>query len=42
MSMWVKELRHQAGPDLPIIVVGNKADLENNRQIKKEEAEKYA
>ncbi len=42
MSMWVKELRHQAGPNLPIIVVGNKADLENNRQIKKEEAEKYA
>ena len=31
MSMWVKELRQQLGPDLPIIVVGNKSDLENNR-----------
>jgi GTPase SAR1 family protein len=40
--MWVKELRQQLGPDLPILIVGNKSDLENNRQIKKEEAEKYA
>jgi GTPase SAR1 family protein len=31
MSMWVTELRQQLGPDLPIIIVGNKCDLENNR-----------
>ena len=31
MSMWVKELRQQLGPDLPILIVGNKSDLENNR-----------
>ena len=40
--MWVKELRQQLGPDLPIIIVGNKSDLEINRQIKLDEAESYA
>ena len=42
MSMWVTELRQQLGPDLPIIIVGNKCDLEKNRQIKLVEAEGYA
>lgn len=42
MSMWVKELRQQLGNELPIIIAGNKSDLENARQIKKEQAEKYA
>lgn len=42
MSMWVKELRQQLGPDLPIIIVGNKCDLESNRQINLEDAEQYA
>ena len=42
MSMWVKELRQQLGPDLPIIIVGNKMDLEKNRQIKLADAEQYA
>jgi GTPase SAR1 family protein len=31
MSNWVKELRNQRGQDLPIVIVGNKSDLENNR-----------
>lgn len=34
MSMWVKELRQQCGNSLPIVIVGNKSDLEQNRQIK--------
>ena len=42
MSMWVKELRQQLGNELPIIIVGNKCDLENNRQIKLADAEAYA
>ena len=29
MTFWVKELRQQRGLDLPIIIVGNKSDLEN-------------
>ena len=40
--MWVRELRNQLGDQLPIIVVGNKCDLESNRQIKLEDAEGYA
>ncbi len=34
MNQWVKELRQQCGNSLPIIIVGNKSDLEANRQIK--------
>lgn len=40
--MWVKELRQQCGNQLPIIIVGNKSDLESNRQIKLTDAEDYA
>ena len=29
MTFWVKELRQQRGLDLPIIIVGNKSDLES-------------
>ena len=42
MNQWVKELRQQLGPELPIIIAGNKSDLENLRQIKLEDAESYA
>jgi GTPase SAR1 family protein len=42
MEAWVKELRINLGQDVPIIVVGNKEDLEANRQIKKATAEEYA
>ena len=42
MERWVKELRDQLGKQLPIIVVGNKCDLENKRQIPLDEAESYA
>lgn len=42
MSMWVSELRQQCGDKLPIIIVGNKSDLESNRQIKLADAEDYA
>ena len=33
MQLWVKELRAQANPNLPIVIVGNKMDLIENRQI---------
>jgi len=42
MSMWVKELRQQCGNQLPIVIVGNKSDLESHRQIKLADAEDYA
>ena len=42
MSSWVSELRQQCGNGLPIVIVGNKSDLESNRQIKLHDAEDYA
>ena len=38
---WLNDLKSQAHPDVRIFLVGNKADLEEDRKIKKEEGEKY-
>ena len=42
MTDWVKELRQTRGADLPIIIVGNKSDVESNRVVSKDSAEAYA
>jgi Ras-related protein Rab-5C len=42
MTDWVKELKTTCDVNLPIIIVGNKSDLENNRQIPKDKAEEYS
>ena len=42
MTDWVKELRQMRGADLPIIIVGNKSDLESSRVVTKDSAETYA
>lgn len=42
MSQWVKELRQQVGSELPIIVVGNKCDMESRRVVQLSKAEEYA
>jgi len=39
---WIKELQRQANPNIVIALVGNKADLERNREVDTEEAEAYA
>lgn len=39
---WVKELLEKANPGIVICICGNKIDLENQRQVNKEDAEKYA
>ena len=38
---WLNDLKSQANPDVRIFLVGNKADLEEDRKIQKEEGEKY-
>ena len=38
---WLADLRSQANPDVRIFLVGNKADLEEERKVSKEEGEKY-
>ena len=42
MKEWMRELRAQLGDKVPIVVVGNKSDLESNRQVKKADAEMKA
>ena len=38
---WLNDLKSQANPDIRIFLVGNKADLEEDRKVSKEEGEKY-
>lgn len=39
---WVKELQRQANPNIVIALVGNKTDLDSQRQVSTEEALAYA
>ena len=38
---WLSELKNQANPEVRIFLIGNKADLEDNRVISKEEGENF-
>ena len=38
---WLNDLKNQANPDVRIFLVGNKADLEEDRKVPKEDGEKY-
>ena len=40
-NSWLTELKNQANPEVRIFLVGNKADLEQNRTVSKAEGEKY-
>jgi len=42
VKMWVKELRKMLGTDISLVIVGNKTDLEKDRQVSFEEADSYA
>ncbi|RCV42741.1 hypothetical protein SEVIR_9G240200v4 [Setaria viridis] len=39
---WVKELQKHGGPDMIMALVGNKADLHENRTVSSQEAQEYA
>jgi len=39
---WVKELRNVVGKKIVLVIAGNKADLEKQRQVNDEEAKEYA
>ncbi|KAJ4950133.1 hypothetical protein NE237_026965 [Protea cynaroides] len=39
---WVQELQRQGNPNLVMVLVANKADLESKREVENEEGEKYA
>ena len=38
---WLKELKLQSSPDIKIILIGNKADLKEKREVKLKEAKKF-
>ncbi len=41
INTWLKEVRLQSHPDVKIILIGNKKDLEDKREVTVEEAQKY-
>ena len=41
IGSWLNELKSQANPEVRIFLVGNKADLEEERKVSKEEGLKY-
>ena len=42
LDLWIKELKTNNSPDTKLILVGNKSDLENKRQVKYNEGKKFA
>ena len=40
LNKWLKEIRIQSSPDIKLILIGNKADLENKREVTYEEGKK--
>ena len=38
INTWLKEIKLQSNPDIKIFLIGNKADLEDDRKIKTDEA----
>ena len=42
MSEWLKELKQFADSNIVILLVGNKTDLKDKREVRKEDAAAYA
>ena len=42
LSTWLRDAREYSSPELVVIVVGNKCDLESERQVSTEEGQKFA
>ncbi|PJF18811.1 Small GTP-binding protein domain [Paramicrosporidium saccamoebae] len=42
VSRWIDDVRNERGDDVIIVIVGNKTDLSDKRQVSTEEAEKKA
>jgi len=42
VKLWLRELKTYANNDIVIMLVGNKVDLPENREVRKEDAAKFA
>ena len=42
IDIWLKELRMHSNPDAKVFLIGNKVDLESERQVSKEEGLEYS
>jgi len=42
VAKWLKELKQYADTNIVILLVGNKTDLKDKREVKKEDAALYA
>ena len=41
IETWLKEVKLQSNPDIKIFLIGNKSDLDENRQVELERAKKF-
>ena len=41
INLWIKEIRLNSSPDIKIVLIGNKSDLDKDRQVSYEEGKKY-
>ena len=41
IEKWLNDIKTQSNPDVKIFLIGNKADLEDKRQVTKESGEKF-
>jgi Ras-related protein Rab-11A len=42
IEMWLRELRTHSNPDAKVFLIGNKVDLESEREVKTEQGEAYS
>ena len=42
IESWINEMKSQANPNIKLFLIGNKLDLESNRTISKERAERFS
>jgi Ras-related protein Rab-2A len=42
LTRWLEEARQNSNPNMVIMLIGNKSDLEHRRQVTREEGEKFA
>ena len=42
LTLWLEDCRRYSSGDITIILIGNKCDLENQRQVSQEEAQSFA